>query len=516
MIASSGLVVSAVDAQSTDTFLVEQLIVSDSEAPAAPTSSVAIPLSTSQITLNWTAATDNIGVTGYLVFRDAVQIATTSLLSYLDTGLSNNTTYEYALQAFDAAGNISTSSIVFSTTTLAAVVQATTTPSTGSAGGGVARSDPSPSSILSDIVVVTTEDLATISFATSLPSQVEIRWGTTSSYELGYSASSQYQTNHIFAVTSLEPNTGYQAQIVATDSRGNRIQRLVYFTTDAGIDTVAPANVSDFLAVEADGGVRLSWQNPEDEDFDRVRIVRSSLFYPTDDVDGLVIFDGVTSSYLDTTFENKEGIYYYSVFAYDATGNRSSGAVALFQWPGQEGSLQIGTVPDFSVSSGIFPVYIGRVGAEAQYINSTTSKMVQNANFTISVPYDALLPNLKTILVTLTHPDTVTSFSFILRRNEERTAYEAVLRGLTDPGEYQIVVQVIDYSEKTTEIVTGSISVTEDPFAGRVSATPPILWWPPLLLLLPLLVHIFLVRRIFSLPPLIHGHPIRRLFSVLK
>lgn len=45
----------------------------------------------SQINLTWTASTDNVGVTGYRVFRNGTQVGTPSGTSYSDTGLTAST-----------------------------------------------------------------------------------------------------------------------------------------------------------------------------------------------------------------------------------------------------------------------------------------------------------------------------------------------------------------------------------------------------------------------------------------
>src|SRR5580704_9943228 len=66
---------------------------SDTTPPSQPTGLAASPVSTSAINLSWTASTDNVGVTGYTVFRNGGQIATTSATSYSDTGLAPGTTY---------------------------------------------------------------------------------------------------------------------------------------------------------------------------------------------------------------------------------------------------------------------------------------------------------------------------------------------------------------------------------------------------------------------------------------
>ena len=56
------------------------------------------------------SATDNVGVSGYTIYRGAAQIATTSLTSYSGTGLSPSTAYTYTVAAYDAAGNVSAQS----------------------------------------------------------------------------------------------------------------------------------------------------------------------------------------------------------------------------------------------------------------------------------------------------------------------------------------------------------------------------------------------------------------------
>ena len=96
------------------------LPVPDTTAPSVPTNLAATTVSTSQINLSWTAATDNVGVTGYRVFRSGMQVGTSTGIAYSDTGLTASTTYSYAVAAFDAAGNTSVQSNEASATTQAA------------------------------------------------------------------------------------------------------------------------------------------------------------------------------------------------------------------------------------------------------------------------------------------------------------------------------------------------------------------------------------------------------------
>jgi chitodextrinase len=93
---------------------------SDTVPPSVPTNlSGTSPLAT-EVSLSWSASTDNVGVAGYKVFRNSSQVATTTTTSYLDTGLVASTTYTYTVAAFDAAGNVSAASSPFVITTTAA------------------------------------------------------------------------------------------------------------------------------------------------------------------------------------------------------------------------------------------------------------------------------------------------------------------------------------------------------------------------------------------------------------
>jgi hypothetical protein len=90
-------------------------------APAAPTGTAAQLVSPTSATVTWTAATDNVGVTGYRVLRNGTQIGTTTTaLTYTDKTLTGGATASYTVVAVDAAGNVSPASNSAVVTTQAA------------------------------------------------------------------------------------------------------------------------------------------------------------------------------------------------------------------------------------------------------------------------------------------------------------------------------------------------------------------------------------------------------------
>lgn len=91
----------------------------DTQPPTTPTGVTATAAGTT-VTVHWTAATDNTGVTGYEVLRDGAVAGSTSganATSFTDSGLAANTRYGYQVRARDAQGNRSAPSTAVAVTT---------------------------------------------------------------------------------------------------------------------------------------------------------------------------------------------------------------------------------------------------------------------------------------------------------------------------------------------------------------------------------------------------------------
>lgn len=98
-------------------FKIEPAVI-DNEPPTTPTDLAASGTTARQTTLNWTASTDNIGVTGYDLYRDDVMITTVAGTTHTVTGLAPLTTYSFYVKAKDASGNESPASNTVTVTTL--------------------------------------------------------------------------------------------------------------------------------------------------------------------------------------------------------------------------------------------------------------------------------------------------------------------------------------------------------------------------------------------------------------
>ena len=115
----------------------------DTTPPTSPTNLAATSPSQSSISVSWTASTDAVGVTGYIVERcqgsgcsNFIQVGTPTASPFVDSGLTANTFYNYHIRARDAANNLSGWSNVVGATTQGA---SSGTPTISSVSGTVSN-----------------------------------------------------------------------------------------------------------------------------------------------------------------------------------------------------------------------------------------------------------------------------------------------------------------------------------------------------------------------------------------
>src|SRR5437588_4438936 len=112
----------------------------DTTPPTVPTNLTASAASDTRINLSWTASTDSVGVTGYMVERcqgaacsNFAQIAVPAGTTFSDMGLTASTSYSYRVRATDAAGNLSSYSSTGTASTAAGPISVAITPVRGGA-----------------------------------------------------------------------------------------------------------------------------------------------------------------------------------------------------------------------------------------------------------------------------------------------------------------------------------------------------------------------------------------------
>src|SRR5262245_2834158 len=198
-------------------------------APGTPSTTVAGP---NQINLNWGAATDNVGVTGYRVERCAgigcssfLQVATPTGTSFNDTGLAANTSYSYRVRAADAVGNLGGYSLTVSATTAAADVLAPTAPTLTATAVSAAQINLSWTASTDDVGVTGYRLERCLGSGCSTWIQIATPTGTS------------------FSDTGLAASTTYRYWVRAVDAAGNLSawSNIVTLTTPAAAAPVAVA-----------------------------------------------------------------------------------------------------------------------------------------------------------------------------------------------------------------------------------------------------------------------------------
>ena len=346
--------------------------------------------------------------------------------------------------------------------------------------------DTTPPVIYDLFISKITLDSATVSWRTDELALCELFWGQTQEYTQETISEESLFFKHSTQLLNLLYETTYHFKIVCQDVHHNESEtKDQKFTTLSLPDITPPVNVSNFQATPADKQITLSWQNPPDSDFKAVRIMRSTDFYPANPWSGTPVYNDKGTSVIDTGLINGT-TYYYTAFAYDNAGNYSSGAIvsavpskikppilpppekitteegceeAGYYWyddachaepkiPPPPPEVEKITLEDFDFiqKDKKIPIIKGKI-----------IKIKTEEPLTISIDYEKVPEVLKTITVTLEKENKF--FSFLLRINKEKTAYEAVLVPPQEAGIYPLTITILDYKNQTMKKIRGVLKV---------------------------------------------------------
>ena len=267
---------------------------SDTTAPSRPTGLIAAAAGPAGANLAWSASTDNMGVTGYIVRRNGIQVAMSTTTTYADTGLSAGTTYTYAVAAEDVAGNVSPNSTSVSVTTSS--VADTTSPSqpAGLTATAVGSTGASLSwSASTDNVGVT--------------GYIVRRNGT----QIATPATTS------FADTGLTPATTYTYTVAARDAAGN-------------VSSAASASVTTATALPPSNSASLAWDAVTAANLSGYRVYFGNApgTYLQAFGQGISVGNVITYAVLGLSSATR---YYFVVTATDTLGNESSYSNEVFK-----------------------------------------------------------------------------------------------------------------------------------------------------------------------------------------
>ena len=127
----------------------------DSQPPTAPTNVTASTRTTTSIALTWAPSTDNVGVVGYGIYNGGELVDTTAGTTGIVSGLTCDTNYTLAVDAFDASGNSSAKTAVMVSTLPCPDTTAPTVTMTAPANGSTVTGTINASANATDNVGVT-------------------------------------------------------------------------------------------------------------------------------------------------------------------------------------------------------------------------------------------------------------------------------------------------------------------------------------------------------------------------
>lgn len=275
----------------------------DQTAPSTPTSlSASYNQTNSSALLSWNASTDNVGVTGYEVWRSVgtgtfSKVADTTTNSYTNTGLSASTSYNYYVKAKDAAGNVSAQSNTATLTTPTPDTPPTAKIDTPTDGLAVFSTTQINATASDDKGITKVEyyvDGISIGTSASSSSPYTISWDTT-----------KYL------------NGSHSVYVRVTDTAGQSTVSSTVNPIVQNPDTQAPTTPANLTAIApAYNQVNLTWTASTDNN-------GVNVYYVVRDGATIAQISGSATSYSDTTVVGSSQYSYY-VIAQDAAGNTSA------------------------------------------------------------------------------------------------------------------------------------------------------------------------------------------------
>ena len=331
--------------------------IADTTAPTLGTISSSV--TTTGATISWTtneAGTSRVeyGLTTSYGNTTSLSASLTSH-SHTLSNLSSNTTYHYRVNTTDSAGNTATSQDRTFTTS---AVADTTAPSS--------ITDLTTSSLGQTSLTLSW----TVPTDTSGIASYDIRYSTTPITSTTFSSATQLtnvplpttsgSTQTQYVSVGLTPNTTYSFAIKSTDAVGN-VSSLSNIATGTTLsaptttsttastqtgtvsvptvssgggggggytiyqlsDVTPPKNPTNVRIEPTNTQATLSWTNPTDPDFVRVKIVRKTGSAVSSHTDGTTVYDGTATTFTDTNLANNQ-TYYYAIYAYDKVPNYTS------------------------------------------------------------------------------------------------------------------------------------------------------------------------------------------------
>ncbi|GAA1360470.1 fibronectin type III domain-containing protein [Catellatospora chokoriensis] len=305
----------------------------DTTAPSVPTGLTSTGQTSSSVSLSWSASTDNVGVTGYEVFRGSTLVGSPAGTSFTDTGLTASTSYSYTVRARDAAGNRSAvgNTVTVSTTSGGGTPTGYEAEASGNAlsGGALvaACATCSGGSKVGYLGNGASMAFTNVAGGTGGPRTVtiyyltaEARTAVVNGQTVNFASTGSWTT---VGSTTVTVDLAAGSNTITFANPGGwapDIDRITVSTAGGGGDTTAPSAPTGLASPsKTAGSVTLSWSGSTDNvGVTGYQILRG----------GSPVGTSTTTGFTDTGLAASTA-YTYTVKAYDAAGNHSAASSPL-------------------------------------------------------------------------------------------------------------------------------------------------------------------------------------------
>lgn len=176
--------------------------------------------------------------------------------------------------------------------------------------------------------------------------------------------------DHYIYIGGLVTKVNYNYQIFCSDSEGNKGESTIRFFSTSGLSS-APKDATRLQAVFSGNSVNITWLNPSDASFDKVKLVRSSNGPAPTPSDGNLVYEGKEQRFTDTNVSSGQ-TYYYTIFSLNAQGQYSGGTTAIVG----NGSAK---VPESNVS-GADKIFISQI----EFYTNKRTRMLDASSGTVT------------------------------------------------------------------------------------------------------------------------------------
>lgn len=331
---------------------------------------------------------------------------------------------------------------------------------------------------------------AKVLWKTTELSACQLFLGETEEYEKESFSEDSFLSDHSVFLDNLSAGKDYYFKIICLDTNKNKSEIKNKFSSLPLPDTMPPVNVSDFEAEAGDAEITLSWQNPEDADFQSVKLFRSESFFPKNPEEGKLIYEGKKISFIDSSLNNDKK-YYYTIFAFDFSGNFSSGAVVsavpkkiIHPISSPTGTATPSGAPSVSVTptaATVTPIpTISTVPIPTHILPQINDLNLDDFIFSqegieikpigekievdfgkpvaISIPAGKIPEEVGAMMLILSRDNE--TFSFLFKLNPEKTEYETVVKPLSDSA-FLLTITILDKKNDILKAITGQMVSVE-------------------------------------------------------